>query len=372
MNKYIVAVAALVMAVIISACAGASPTPTPTPTPEPTPTPTPTVVPTPPPESALEPYYQALEALEAYTATLLMQYEPAEGSDQAPFEVFFSEERVKGELPRQRVYVRGLSSVDPNVTRDEATYVFIGDETWFRSGDERFYTTRPNQRRLFLSPEDMIPSTAELSSQGPYDRPINGVAVEYFTIANPDTLFTDSASEPENPELLQGDVWIAQEGQYIVRYVLRIQADDLKLRSDPTPGVLTIEYNVTAVAPDALDIQPPEDRLTLSEVVLPGFEPGTFPYPEGAEPETLVQTRSQQMVVLNVREMSLDDVVAFYEEALKAAGWVENEIDRQVVEGTFVGTTWEKNGDFLVLMIRAGQDTVQIIASNRPAPAIAE
>ncbi len=372
MKRIVLAVAVLVTAVLLmAACASATPTPTPTPEPPtPTPTPEPTAPTTASKGETLKPYYAALEALEAYTATLVMQYEPAADSDQAPFTLFFSEERVKGDSPRQRVYVRGLSQVDPNVTRDEATYVFIGDETWFRSGDERFYTTRPSRRRLFLSPEDMIPETAKLESRGPYEAPVNGAAVDYYVIANPDTLFTDNASEPVNPTLLQGDVWIAREKKYIARYVLRIQADDLKLRQDPTPGVLTIEYNVTAVAPDALTIKPPEDGLTLDEVALPGFDPGTFPYPDGAVPQTLVQTRDQQMVVLDLPNMDLADAVAFYEKAFVDAGWSENAADRQEVEDTFVGMTWTKGDATVVLMVRTqpGQEGVQVIASNAPTP----
>lgn len=360
---------------VLVGCGASEPTPTPTPIP-PTATPTPippTATPaenTPAEEgNTLKPYYAALENLTAYTATLVMDYQPAEGSGKEPFHVFFSEERVLGEPTLQRVRVRGLSTVDPEMQRNDATYTFIGDVTWFQAGEEQFYTTRPSQRRrLFLSPEDIIPDTAELKSEGPYPEQINGADVDYYTIANGDTLFGDGPNQPVNATLLQGDVWIARDGNYIARYIIRVQADDLKMRNEPTPGILTIEYNVTRLDPASVTIEPPEDGLTLDTVQLPGFEAGAFPYPEGAVPETLVQTLDQQMVVLNVTDMDLTEALAFYEEKLTAEGWQEIADDRQEIEGTFIGTTWEKGNDTLVLMIRPLPEGngVQIVTHNGP------
>lgn len=359
-------------------CSRATPTPTPTPVP---PTPTPTATPVPPtaasstPAAAQEPmrpYYEALDALKAYTATLEMVYTPREGSDQPPFRVFFTEERAKTDPPVQRVRVRGLSSVDPKNARNDATYTFIGDATWFVAGEERFYTTRPTgQRRLYLSPEDMIPATTKLTSQGPYDSKVNGLEVDYYTIADPKDIFGDGPDQPENAKLLQGDVWIAREGNFITRYILRIQADDLKMRKDPTPGTLTIEYNVTPLDPNQVKVEPPKDAVSLETAVLPGFAAGTFPVPEGAKVETIIQARNQQLIGLNVANLSVADAFAFYKEKLTAAGWAENEADHQEQKGKLIFSSWKKGKDQIVLVMRAapGGQGVQILAQSAPPTA---
>ena len=320
-------------------------------------------------EQPMAPYYQALEALEAYSATLVMEYDPREGSDQKPFRVVFEEKRVKSNPPRQWVRVRGLSTVDPNNRRNDATYTFIGDETWFTAGEERFYTTRPpGQRRLYLSPEDIIPVTTKLDAHGPYEEKVNGLEVDYYTIADPKDLFGDGPDKPEGAELVQGDVWIAREGNFITRYVIRVDANDLKMRKEPTPGTLTIIYNVIPLKPEEVDIEPPKDAVTLDTARLPGFKPGTFPIPDGAEVETIIQAGDQQLIAVNVADMDLADALAFYEKALTDAGWSEIKDDRQEQKDLFVITTWEKGDDQIILMVRAasGGKGVQIIAQSAP------
>ncbi len=365
---------------LLAGCGRATPTPTPTPVP-PTATPTP-IPPTATPtaagdsgqaaEAPMQPYYDALDALQAYTATLVMVYEPRAGSDQSPFRVFFTEERAKTDPPVQRVRVRGLSTVDPNNRRNDATYTFIGDATWFVAGEDRFYTTRPTgQRRLYLSPEDMIPATTKLAAHGPYDQQVNGLDVDYYTIADPKDIFGEGPDQPENATLLQGDVWVAREGNFITRYILRVQADDLKMRQDPTPGTLTIEYNVTPLDPEDVHIEPPADAVSLESAALPGFEPGTFPLPEGAEVETIIQARDQQLIGFRVADLALADAFAFYKEALGGAGWSEVEADHQEQENTLIFSSWEKGDAHIILMMRVvpGGQGVQVVAQNAPPTA---
>lgn len=366
----------LFLLVALAGCGRSQPTPTPTPIP-PTPTPVP---PTPEPTLApgssakptqLEGYYQALEALPAYTATLTMRYEPAEGSNQSPFLVRFAEIRAQGDPDRQWVYIHGLSSVDPEMKRNEATYTFIGDKTWFQSGKERFFSTQASQqRRLFLSPEDFIPVTTELKDMGPYPEKINGEEVEYYQIADGKQLFGDSENAPKNPELLQGDVWVSKNGNFIVRYIIRVKADDLKMRPVPTPGILTVEYNVTPLDPAEVNIAPPENALTFEEVQLPGFEPGAFPVPEGAEPITLAQTDDQQMMVFRVKDMSPQEAFEFYKQKLTSDGWQEVESDHQESE-KFVGSTWQKGDAVLLLMANSAtpDGSTQIMVRNGPTVA---
>ncbi len=373
----LMALSAIALTLLIG-CAKATPTPTPVP---PTPTPTP-VPPTPTPapdkaakqevEAPMAPYYQALEALEAYTATLTMDYEPREGSGEEPFHVFFAEERAKTDPPRQRVRVKGLSEVDPNNRRNDATYTFIGDATWFQAGEDRFYTTRPSgQRRLYLSPEDIIPVTTQLEAQGPYDEKVNGLEVDYYTIADPKDLFGDGPDQPVNPTLLQGDVWIARDGNFITRYIIRVEADDLKMRKQPTPGTLTITYNVTPLKPEEVQIDPPENAVSLETAALPGFEPGTFPVPENAEVETIIQARDQQLIALNVADTTMADAFTFYQEKLGEIGWSEVAGDHQEQTDMFVLSTWEKGSDRIILMVRSapGGQGVQIMAQNAPPTA---
>ena len=380
MFKYLVALlllSTMALALLVG-CSQVTPTPTPLPpTPTPTPVPpTPTPAPQTTPESTVEapmqPYYQALEALKAYTATLVMEYQPREGSDHPPFRVFFTEQRAKTDPPVQQVRIRGLSSVDPQNSRNDATYTFIGDATWFVAGEERFYTTRPTgQRRLYLSPEDMIPATTKLEAHGPYDEKVNGLAVDYYTIADPKDILGEGPDQPENAELLQGDVWIAREGNFITRYILRIRADDLKMRKDPTPGTLTIEYNVTPLSPDEVKIEPPENAVSLETAALPGFEPGTFPIPDSAQVETIIQAPNQQLIGLNVADMNLADAFAFYQQRLESVGWQENEADHQEQENRLIFSSWEKGGERIILMMRATPDGngVQIVAQNAPPTA---
>ncbi len=363
---------------VVVACGQSTPTPTPTPvpptdTPTPLPQPSPTVEPTATTTSKdtsaepMKPYYEALDALAAYTATLVMEYTPAKGSDASPFRVVFTELRKRGDPPMQKVRIRGLSSVDPANTRNDATYVFIGDETWFVAGQDRFYTTHATQRRLYLSPEDMIPVTTQLESKGHYPEPVNGLDVDYFVIPDGKSIFGEGPDAPTNAELLQGDVWVARDGNFITRYIIRARADDLKLRRDPTPGELSIVYNVRPLAPADVHISPPENALTLADTVIKGFQPGEFPVPEDAQVETLVNTEKQQLISLIVPGTTITDTFSFYAQSLDALGWEEIQDDHHA-DATFVYSSWAKDDNTVMLSIRAlrTEEGVQVVAQNGP------
>ncbi len=352
------------------ACGRSTPTPTPTPPP---PTPTPTTPPTNPtvqprPTTQLEAYYEALAALPAYSATLVMTYEPEPGSDAKPFRVTFEEKRAQGKPERQWVHIHGLSSVDPNMKRNDATYTFIGDETWFTAGEERFYSTKSQpRRRLFLSPEDFIPATTELKDMGPAPQPINGQKVHHYQIADGKQLFGDGPDQPVEPELLQGDVWVSTEGNYIVRYIIKVHAKDLKLRPDPTPGTLTVEYNVVPLKPEEVKITPPEDALTLEELHLPGFEPGTFPVPKDAEIVSLIQTEREQLLAYNVLGKDPKEVFEDLKSKLTSMGWKENEEDHQET-ADYISSSWSKGKDTIMILVSPMRPHggTQVMVRNAP------
>ncbi len=355
------------------ACGKTTPTPTPIP-PTPTPTSPPVVATTPMTQTndhkptQLETYYNALASLPAYSATLGLDYQPEPGSKAKPFHVTFEEKRARGNPERQWVHIHGLSTVDPEMKRNDAVYTFIGNQTWFNAGDERFYSTKSQpRRRIFLSPEDFIPPTTQLKDMGPYPELINGQKVHYYQIVEGKQLFGNGPDQPVNPELLQGDVWVSTEGNFIVRYIITIHADDLKLRPNPTPGTLRVEYNVIPLKPEDVDITPPENGITAEELRLPGFEPGTVPILPDAEIVSLIQAETEQLIAYNVIGKAPKDVFEALKTTLTQMGWKENAEDHQETE-QYIATSWSKGDDTILVMVSAMRPHggTQVIIRNAP------
>jgi len=134
----------------------------------------------------------------------------------------------------------------------------------------------------------------------------------------------------------RADMWVAEAGDYVVRYVFEGSGSSANLfgRGDTTPGAVRIEYQVSHVN-QAITIAAPESCGSLS--------PDVPLMPDAADVSSVED-------LLNYSTSStITDVVAFYQRELPAAGWSED-ASAAVLADNFSSLTFEKDGRTAVIV----------------------
>lgn len=156
---------------------------------------------------------------------------------------------------------------------------------------------------------------------------INGIETLHYT-------FDETAMQAEMSQFnwAQGDVYIAKEGNYVVRFriegegavndvgvaVLEGSADD----TNPIIGLMVIQMDVT-------NINEPVEITIPAECENSGMAASDYPMLEDA-----YDSSSFGGIISYKTDTSFADAVAFYQESLPAAGWVYQESESFIMDGT--------------------------------------
>lgn len=155
---------------------------------------------------------------------------------------------------------------------------------------------------------------------------INGIETLHYT-------FDETAVQDETTQFnsVQGDVYIAKEGNYIVRFRLEgegpvgslgIAMLEEETDADQTVGLMVIEMNLTS-------INEPVEITIPAECENSGVADSEYPVLEDA-----YESGSFGGIVTYKTDTPFADAVAFYQESLAADGWVYQEADSFIMDGT--------------------------------------
>lgn len=155
---------------------------------------------------------------------------------------------------------------------------------------------------------------------------INGIETLHYT-------FDETAVQDETTQFnsVQGDVYIAKEGNYIVRFRLEgegpvgslgIAMLEEETDADQTIGLMVIEMNLTS-------INEPVEITIPAECGNSGVADSEYPVLEDA-----YESGSFGGIVTYKTDTPFADAVAFYQESLAADGWVYQEADSFIMDGT--------------------------------------
>lgn len=216
---------------------------------------------------------------------------------------------------------------------EEGWIQMSGEETPFMDPDSEFMV---NSGVLFSNLED-------LRRQRP-DENVNGVGSRHYT-------FNETALNRwlgnEGQVMAEGEVWIAEDGGYVTRYVVDVTVEEGGggfLAPNLTVGTLHMEFELSDVNSPDIIIEVPEDATAGTS--LPGFEDAGFPVPPGGT----VAMSSPEFAMITVN-LPPGEVQTFYEEALAELGWTKNED----ASGGF--------GDFITLEFSSGANSLSLLIS---------
>ena len=198
---------------------------------------------------------------------------------------------------------------------------------------------------MFQNPEDFADNLEDLDRVG--KETVNGFKTVHYRFEDTSLfgmLFSQQDLDPaENLDSISGDIWVAEDGGWVVKMVYKIEGKDIS--DDGDQGDLDFidmswEFEVYEV--DSIDsIELPDDAPAPGEVGVLGFEAGEFPIPA----DTTMEGGFGGIYVLE-STLSEEEVNAFYDDELSALGWTKEEGFMPI---------WSKDGVSITLMIGPGE-----------------
>lgn len=247
-----------------------------------------------------------LDALDSYKATFNMSFDGTDNGQPKTGSFQSVEEFVKNP-PAKRTTITGLnaSASESTVTPDSNTFqmIQVNGKDFVRIGTTCLQQTASEapQAASMFTPASVIGGVRGAQLAG--EETINGVPTRHYK--------TDvTGIEALGYLSAQGDVWVAQPGDFVVKYTLQATGKDQFFGNTNSEGTVKWTYEISDVN-QPIDIRPPADCASAAQDI---------PIMSDAENQSVVGP----VTTYNSPSKS-DEVVAFYEKEMAANGWTEKE-----------------------------------------------
>jgi hypothetical protein len=268
-----------------------------------------------------------LSGLQSYTSTLTLSFSGTEAGQLSEWSNTYTMVSVREPAARQ------LTFEAPSDEADEATVAVYRAEinglSYERRGDAACRTSAVFAADALAErwePATFLPGITGATESG--TETVNGVAATRYD-------FDQRAfgSLPESAST--GQIWIASEGGFVVRYLLTTTAG-AEYFGDGSEGTLEVDYEVTDVNAAPAIALPAECSEQLPDApMLPGATDVV-----GAADYVSYTTAS-----------SVDEAVAFYHDQLTALGWTS--LSEPSVAETATIETFQRDGEQLLVIVSA-------------------
>jgi hypothetical protein len=152
----------------------------------------------------------------------------------------------------------------------------------------------------FFKPGDMVGGLKQAQLVGKGET-INGVVADHYS-------FDQNAVSFGNFEEAKGDIWIAQDGGYPVKYIGTARGKDTILAGKTAEGTFTWEYKV-------------EDANQVESIKLPQECESQKPADDIPVPESATEKNSFGKLITFKSSDAPADIAAFYQKELPDQGW---------------------------------------------------
>ncbi len=356
-----------------------TPAPKPTDTPVPEPTDTPAPEPTATPESSEAAGGEAAPSGEPSEETTSIFAQPSETLPSFRFrgklvqvltledgteEVTRMETEgafVKTDSPQGGDQYFAITTADPS-GEESMTMYEVGENIYINTEGEWIVLPRDESGMysmfadLFTNPMGEMAFFAE-EAKKVGEEEINGIKTVHYRIDDP-LVFAELADmTEEDGELVTAsvDVWVAKDGNYIVKYKLTAEAKGAQTFDSQGNEVVgdervDWEFELYDVGADIV-IEVPEDAPQPGELNVPGFGEGEFPLP----PDTEVGTSLFGTAMLE-SNLSEEEFIQFYKDALP--DWT--------IEGGFGIYTFSKGDTSFSMLLEQDEETGKLNAVLLP------
>jgi hypothetical protein len=250
-----------------------------------------------------------LGELNSYKASFTMSFDGKENGQPKTGKLSFTEEFVK-DPPAKRTVITGLGAMSSNDTGTPEPgqvsgieTIEVGGKQYSKMGDICSQVTADSgpQANTMLDPNSLIGGVRGTQRVG--NETVNGVPTVHYKIdaTGLETLGYFNGS---------GDVWVAEPGNYVVKYAFQATGSDKFFGSSDSEGTIKWDYEVSDVN-QPIVIQAPENCGGAAEDI---------PMMSDAQDRAAFGGMSTYST-----PSKFADVSAFYEKEMKARGWTEKE-----------------------------------------------
>jgi len=219
----------------------------------------------------------------------------------------------------------------------------IEDRTWYKLEEGQWIQVTQQEILPFGHMMNAVASLRDLSGARRIwpDETVNGIRCRHYRFTEKALPYFLTLGELSKVE---GDLWLAVEGDFVVKYTLHAEGKELKIGEKPGFGTLDLVYEISDVGAE-MAIEPP----TGGGAAIPGFAEGEFPMPEDAE-----MSMSGPGFTLIVTTLPVAEVAEFYKERLGELGWTKSE---EINLGSMVNMSFTKDSQQLNLMIGKSEES---------------
>jgi len=257
-----------------------------------------------------------LESLNSYQSTFTMSFEGKDDNGQpTSSSMSFTEDFVKNP-PAKRTTINGfgamLSGTPEAKPQDNAMQTIeVGGKQYFRMGTMCTQSTSKDapQAQATFNPSDVMGGIHGAQLIG--TETVNGVPTAHYKsdVKGLETLgYLDA----------QGEFWIAQPGDFVVKYTFTATGKNQFMGSSKNEGTVKWVYEVKQIN-QPIDIQAPKDCAGAAEDI---------PMMADAADQSAMGG-----ITMYTTPSKFADVVAFYEKEMRAQGWQAKEDGGMSAEG---------------------------------------
>ncbi|MDY6875386.1 MAG: hypothetical protein SWK90_04165 [Chloroflexota bacterium] len=243
-------------------------------------------------EFSLSSVTSGLESLDSYRGYFKMTFDGTTGGEAEHATYEMNTEYVRDPFA-QRIVMQVAD------TEEDFEIVYIGDKQYILFGEGQCMSTSAEESDAMdmeiFAPEDVIGGLENARRVWP-DEQVNGILCSHYTFDETGVAWAGFAHA-------EGEVWVAVDGDYVVRYILEADGKDPATEDE---GHIEWEYEISDVNVPITIEPPPGCEITESE----------FPIMSDATDMTTMGG-----MTMYTSASPLDDVLAFYQEQMEANGW---------------------------------------------------
>ena len=262
----------------------------------------------------------------------------------------------------RRIVMTIIDNTDPGAEQDAMESFQIGTDMYMYAGDDMGWMRISTEESPFADPEFAMMTSGNIFSDlenmrrvRPDER-ISGIDSRHYQFD--EKVLSRVFGEGVGDVTASGDVWIAKDGGFITKYILKIEVKEGSggiFDPNLATGSIEMSFELQDVNRD-ITIEVPEEATAGSS--LAGFA-GAFPMPEDGR----IQAAGANFAMIESASPSAD-VIAFYEQALADLGWTKDE-QASMSMGNMAVLAFTKDGAQLSLVVRVDDSTgkTQIMAN---------
>lgn len=275
-----------------------------------------------------------LQGLDSYRSHFKMTFEGTTDGEAETWVYEMDMEAVRDPFA-QRVVVQGA------LVGESLEAVQIGDQQYFVLGEGQCISSSADEDEMMdteiFEPDDVIGGLENARRVRP-DEQVNGIPCRHYKFDETSVVWGGFAHA-------EGEIWIAVEGDYVVRYTL--QADGGNPVTGDDEGHVEWEYEVRDVN-EPIAIEPPAGCAAAES---------DFPI----MPDAMDMTTMGSMVMYTSAS-AFDDVLAFYQEQMPANGWSSTDDSFVSADTAMLGYTKEGRSATITLGTEDGAVSVLIMS----------